>query len=100
MPRRKGDLLALPGVGPALVEILLHVFDSWEVDDAALVDTGGSGGGSSSGEAGRTDTGSAVAGGGGGVGGDVDGARGCGGDTESERNKNGTGTEEWPVDVT
>lgn len=54
MPRRKGDLLDLPGVGPALVEILLNVFDSWEADDAAVVDTpaaGDSGGGNSSGKA-------------------------------------------------
>ncbi|CAM9616137.1 unnamed protein product [Ascophyllum nodosum] len=35
VPRRKGDLLALPGVGPALGEILCMVFDSWEADDAA-----------------------------------------------------------------
>eukprot|EP00752_Nemacystus_decipiens_P003291 g3046.t1 len=36
VPRRKADLLALPGVGPALVEILLNVFDSWEADHVEL----------------------------------------------------------------
>ncbi len=35
VPRRKGDLLALPGVGPALVAILVNVYDSWETDDGA-----------------------------------------------------------------
>ena len=93
MPRRKGDLLALPGVGPALVEILLNVFDSWEADDAALADKGGSrggsGSGSGSGEAGRINNGSAVDSGGGGGGGgracDVDGAGGSDGDAERER---------------
>lgn len=35
VPRRKGDLLALPGVGPALVEILVNVYNSWETDDDA-----------------------------------------------------------------
>ncbi|CAM9746600.1 unnamed protein product, partial [Scytosiphon promiscuus] len=33
VPRRRGDLLALPGVGPALVEILLNVFENWGGDD-------------------------------------------------------------------
>ncbi|CBJ29215.1 conserved unknown protein [Ectocarpus siliculosus] len=33
VPRRRAELLALPGVGPALVEILLNVFDSWDKDD-------------------------------------------------------------------
>lgn len=36
VPWRKADLLALPGVGPALGEILVNVFESWEADDAAL----------------------------------------------------------------
>lgn len=93
MPRRKGDLLALPGVGPALVEILLNVFDSWEADDAALAVKGGSrgGSGSGSGETGRIDNGSAVDGGGGGGSGracDVDGAGGSDGDAERERISN------------
>lgn len=35
MPRRKADILALPGVGPALGEILLAVFNSWEADSEA-----------------------------------------------------------------
>eukprot|EP00903_Cladosiphon_okamuranus_P015032 g13908.t1 len=102
VPRRKGDLLALPGVGPALVEILLNVFDYWEADDAALLDKCGTGGASSSGEAGRKYTRSTVDGGSGGagVGGDVDGARGCCADAEGKRNINGTNSEDWPVDVT
>ncbi|CAM9891807.1 unnamed protein product [Ectocarpus sp. 8 AP-2014] len=37
VPRRRAELLALPGVGPALVEILLNVFDSWDTDDKASV---------------------------------------------------------------
>lgn len=90
VPRRRGDLLALPGVGPALVEILLNVFDSWEADDTAVLDTGGSGGGgggNSGGEAGRADGGSTV----------DDGAEGCGGsDDESERRRNSDG--DRPVD--
>lgn len=35
MPRRKSDILALPGVGPALGQILVAVFDAWECDGAA-----------------------------------------------------------------
>lgn len=35
MPRRKADILALPGVGPALGQILATVFNAWEHDDAA-----------------------------------------------------------------
>eukprot|EP00904_Undaria_pinnatifida_P011131 jgi/Undpi1/7148/HiC_scaffold_22.g09622.m1 len=35
VPRRKGHLLALPGVGPVLGDILAHVFDFWKSGDAA-----------------------------------------------------------------
>lgn len=35
VPRRKGDILALPGVGPALGEILVTVFDEWGADNHA-----------------------------------------------------------------
>lgn len=33
MPRRKGDILKLPGVGPALGQILVTVFGAWDEDN-------------------------------------------------------------------
>ncbi|CAB1116310.1 unnamed protein product [Ectocarpus sp. CCAP 1310/34] len=71
VPRRRAELLALPGVGPALVEILLNVFDSWDEDDKASAAAAAAAAASSP-EAG------AVAGGGD-RGGDVDGVEGDGG---------------------
>ena len=35
VPRRKVHLLALPGVGPVLGDILGNVFEFWKSDDAA-----------------------------------------------------------------
>ncbi|CAM9609321.1 unnamed protein product [Ectocarpus sp. 6 AP-2014] len=73
VPRRRAELLALPGVGPALVEILLNVFDSWDKDDkASVVAAAAAAAEASSPEAG------AVAGGGD-RDGDVDGVEGGGG---------------------
>ncbi|CAM9746214.1 unnamed protein product [Ectocarpus sp. 8 AP-2014] len=72
VPRRRAELLALPGVGPALVEILLNVFDFWDKDDKASVVAAAVAAGASSPEAG------AVAGGGD-RDGDVDGVEGDGG---------------------
>ncbi|CAN0164230.1 unnamed protein product [Ectocarpus sp. 13 AM-2016] len=69
VPRRRAELLALPGVGPALVEILLNVFDSWDEDDKASV---------AAAEASSPEARAVV--GGGNRDGDVDGVEGDGGD--------------------
>lgn len=37
VPRHRKDLLDLPGVGPALVEILVNVYDSWDADNEVLL---------------------------------------------------------------
>ncbi|CAM9961679.1 unnamed protein product [Ectocarpus sp. 12 AP-2014] len=88
VPRRRAELLALPGVGPALVEILLNVFDSWDKDDKALVAAAAAAAASSP-EA------RAVVGGGN-RDGDVDGVEGdggggCGGDGVGDGSSGGGG---------
>lgn len=71
VPRRRRDLLALPGVGPALVEILLNVFDNWGPDEVASPEAGRITGGCSDG---------CVGGGSGGVDGSGGGGEGVGSD--------------------